>query len=150
MESQNFPWFILLKGRPFQGIILRKSKLLTDYTAERHAFARYNLPKGMPISSIIRGKACNRKLFSIKVGFSTVKCAESFAFFRTILRKEMPFRKIICDKSKLSANHTVEKHASPQDNPRKVKTYWELSGGKFEHTRKVKISLFKAYLYFYR
>ncbi len=135
MESQNFLWFILWKGMPFQGMILGKSKLLTDYTAERHAFPRYNLPKGMPFSGIIRGKACNHKLFSVEVGFSTVKCAESFVYFWTILRKEMPFRKIICDKSKLFANHTVEKHAFPQDNPRKVKTYWELSGGKFKHTR---------------
>jgi hypothetical protein len=46
----------------------------------------------------------------------------------------MPVRRIIRGKSKLYANHTVEKHAFPQDNPRKVNTYWELSGGKFKCT----------------
>ena len=45
-ESQNFPRIILRKGMPFRGIILGKSKLSADYTAERHAFPRYNPRKG--------------------------------------------------------------------------------------------------------
>jgi hypothetical protein len=37
-ESQNFPRIILRKGMTFRRIISGKSKLYTDYTAERHAF----------------------------------------------------------------------------------------------------------------
>jgi hypothetical protein len=59
---------------------------------------------------------------------------ESFYFLHTILRKGMPFRRIIRGKSKLPAYHTAKKHDFPQDNPRKVKTFRELSCGKFQYT----------------
>jgi hypothetical protein len=56
----------------------------------------------------------------------------------------MPFYWIIRGKSKLSARHTAERHAFLQDNLRKVKTFCELSCGKFQFTAEVKISLFKG------
>jgi hypothetical protein len=46
----------------------------------------------------------------------------------------MPFRRLIRGKSKLSADHTVEKHAFPQDNLRKVKTFRELACRTFQYT----------------
>jgi hypothetical protein len=63
-----------------------------------------------------------------------VKSMESFYFSHTILRKGMPFRRIIRGKSKLPAYHTAGKHAFPQDNLWKVKTFGELSCGKFRYT----------------
>jgi hypothetical protein len=41
------------------------------------------------------------------------------------------FRRMIRGKSKFPAYHTTEKHAFPQNNPRKVTTFRELSCGKF-------------------
>jgi hypothetical protein len=81
----------------------------------------------MPFRYVIRRKACNRELFCVKAGFSMVKSMESFYFSHTILQKGMPFHRIICGKSKLPAYHIAEKHAFPQDNPWKVKTFHELS-----------------------
>jgi hypothetical protein len=63
-----------------------------------------------------------------------VKFMENFYFSNTILRKGMPFRRIIRGKAKLPAYHTAEKHAFPQNNPRKVKTFRGLSSGKFQYT----------------
>jgi hypothetical protein len=91
---------------PFRGIILGKSKLSADYTAERHAFPRYN-PR----------RACNCELFCVKAGFPMVKSAESFDFPRIILQKGMPFRRVIYGKSKLSVNYPAERFSIP----RKVK-----------------------------
>ncbi len=86
---------------------------------------------------------------------------ESFYFSHTILRKVMPFRRIIRGKSKLPTYHTAEKHAFPRDNPWKVKTFCELScekfqytaesqiaRGKFQYTAEVKLHFLKAYHYF--
>jgi hypothetical protein len=42
VESLNFPRIIPRKGMPFRGIILGKSKLSADYTAERHVIANYS------------------------------------------------------------------------------------------------------------
>jgi hypothetical protein len=77
----------------------------------------------MPFHGIIRGKACDCKLFCVKAGFPMVKSAESQNFPRIILRKGMPFPRIIRGKSKLSANYPAES---------------------FSILRKVKISLFKG------
>jgi hypothetical protein len=118
----------------FPRIIRGKSELSMDYTAERHAFPGYNSQKVITFRGLYRGKACNPELFYVKAGFSMVKSMESFNFSHTILRKGMPFRMIIRGKSKLPAYHTAERHALPQDNPRKVKTFRELSCGKFQYT----------------
>ncbi len=67
-------------------------------------------------------------------GLSMVKSMESFYFSHNILRKGMPFRRIIRGKSKLPAYYTAEKHDFVQDNPRKVKIFRELSCGKFQYT----------------
>jgi hypothetical protein len=91
-----------------------------------------------------RGKACNRELFCIKAGFSRLKSMESFYFSHTILWKGMPFHRIIRGKSKLPAYHTAEKHAFPQDNPRKSKLLENYPAKSFSVPRKVKISLFKG------
>ncbi len=121
-KSQNFP-----------RIYCGKACLSADYTAERHAFLGYNSRKVKtfhPFRGIIRGKACNCELFCVKADLSMVKSMESFYFSHTILRKGMPFCRIIRRKSKLPAYYTAEKH----DFPRKVKTFRELSCGKFQYT----------------
>ncbi len=61
-----------------------------------------------------------------------------------IIGKLKIFRRIIRGKSKLPAYHTAEKHTFPQDNPRKLKTFRELSCGKFQYTAEIQISLFKS------
>jgi hypothetical protein len=40
-----------------------------------------------------------------------------------ILSKGMPFCRIICGQSKPNADHTVERHAFPLNNPQKVNTF---------------------------
>jgi hypothetical protein len=88
----------------------------------------------MPFRGEIRGKVSNRELLCVKAGMSMVKAKESFFFLHTILRKGMPFLRIIRGKSKLPAYYTAEKHDFPQDNPRKVKTFRGLTCGKFQYT----------------
>ncbi len=78
-----------------------------DYTAERHAFPGHNSRKVKTFRGLYRGKACNSKLFNINTDFPMVKFAESQNFPRIILRKCMLFRRVICGKSKLSANYLV-------------------------------------------
>jgi hypothetical protein len=107
-----------------------------DYTAERHAFPGYNSQKVKTFRGLYYGKACNRELFCVKAGFLVVKSAESFDFSRIILRKGMPFCRIIRGRSKLCANHTAERHAFPQDNPLSANYPAE----SFRILRKVKIS----------
>jgi hypothetical protein len=104
--------------------------------SENQNFQWIIIRKGMPFRGIIRGKACNLELFCVKAGIPMVKSAESFEFARIILRKGMPFRRIIHGKSKLSTNHTAERHAFPRSNPRKLKTFPELPCGKFQYTAK--------------
>jgi hypothetical protein len=113
---------------------------------ERHAFPGYNSQKVKTLHGLYHGKACLssvksverhviRDLFCIKAGSSTVKIGgKSFYFLRIILHKGMPFCRIIRRKSKLSENHTSERHAFTQDNPQKVKTFCKLSCGKFQYT----------------
>jgi hypothetical protein len=105
---------------PLRGKIREKSKLSMDYTAERHAFR-----------GLIRRKACHSTNYSES---RKAFLAESLDFLWNILQKGMPFRRIISGKSKLSANYTAERHAFPQNNPRKFKTFRELSCGKFQYT----------------
>jgi hypothetical protein len=93
-----------------------------------------NSRKVKTFRGLYRGKACICELFCVKAGFSMVKSVESFDFPRIILRKGMPFHRIILGKSKLSADHTAERHAFPQGNPRKVKTFRKLPCGKFQYT----------------
>ncbi len=133
-EGQIFPWIIPQKGLTFQGIILRKSKLSTDYTTE-----------GMPLRRIICGKACNRKLFHVKADFTMVKSAERFDFSRSKLRKGILFCRIIHGKSKLSVNHSVGKSMPfSQGDPREVKFSANYPAESFSIPRKVKISLCKG------
>jgi hypothetical protein len=88
----------------------------------------------MPFLGIIRGKACKGEFFCVKAGFPMVKSAENQNFPWIILRKGMPFRRIIRGTSKLSLDHTAERHAFPQVDPQKVKTFRELPCGKFQYT----------------
>jgi hypothetical protein len=59
--------------------------------------------------------------------------------------ESIPFRRIVSEKPKLSANHTAEKHAFPQDNPQKVKNFRELSCGKFQYIAESQNLPFKAF-----
>ncbi len=122
------------KVRTFHGLYRGKACLSGVQFSESQNFPRIIPRKGMPFRGIIRGKACNHKLFCVKAGFPMVKSAESQNFLRIILRKGMPFRRIIRGKSKLSTDHTAERHAFPQGYPRKVKTFHELPCGKFQYT----------------
>jgi hypothetical protein len=130
----------------FPRIIRRKAELSADYTVERHAFSEYNSWKVKTFCRFYRGKVCSHELFCIKAGFSMVKSMESFYFSHTILRKGMPFRRIIHGKSKLPAYYTAKKHAFLQDNPRKVKTFRESSCGKLQYSAE---SLFNKKKMFY-
>jgi hypothetical protein len=77
----------------------RRVRTFHDYVVERDAFQRYNSRK---VKTFF-------ELFCVQAGFTTVKSEESFDFPRIILRKGMSFRRIIYEKSKLSANHTAER-----------------------------------------
>ncbi len=57
--------------------------------------------RSLTFQGLYCGKACNRKLFCIKTGFSMVKSMESFYFSHTILWKGMTFHRIILGKSNL-------------------------------------------------
>jgi hypothetical protein len=53
-----------------------------------------------------------------------------FDFPLIILRKGMPYRRIVCKKKTLSLDFTMDKPAFTQNNPRKVLTFQELYPGK--------------------
>jgi hypothetical protein len=112
----------------FLRIIRGKSELSVDYTSERHAFPGLNSGKVKTFRGlyriIIRGKACDCKLFCVKEGFLS--------------------HGKIRGKSKLSAYHTPERHAFLQGNPRKVKTFRELPYGKFQYTTESQNNTFKG------
>jgi hypothetical protein len=65
--------------------------------------------KGMSFHGIIRRKACNGELFCVKGGLSLVKSTESSDFF---------------------SDYPAERHAFPQKNSQKVKTFFESYSGK--------------------
>jgi hypothetical protein len=132
-----FSWIrgdICARSLTFRGFYRGKACLSGVLFSESQNFPRIIQRRGMPIRGIICGKARNRELFCVKEGFPMVKSAESFDFPWITLRKGMPFRRVIRGKSKLSADHTAERHAFPQGNPRKVKTSRELPCGKFQYT----------------
>ncbi len=130
----DFPWVIRGKSElsadytaeryDFPGYNSREVKLSADYTRERHAFPRYNPRKGM-LSQIIqlKGRLAHDKIHG------------KFLLFAHYPAERHAFRRIIRGKSKFPAYHTTEKHAFPQNNPQKVKTFRELSCGKFQYTR---------------
>jgi hypothetical protein len=57
----------------------------------------------------------------------------------------MPSHRIVREKSKLSVNHSAEKHGFLQDNPQKVKNFHELSCGKFQYFAESQNLTFKAF-----
>jgi hypothetical protein len=85
-------------SREFGDIFVHKIGLSTDYPQKVGTF---------------------RELFCVKGDFSAVNSVECFDFPRIILRKGMPFRRIIRGNSKRSANYPAESFIII---PRKVKT----------------------------
>ncbi len=93
-------WYFVKKNHPiasmpFWGTIREKTKLSAVYFAEMHVILWIILRQG--------------RLFCGKI-------TESFDFPGIILPKSTPFRRIIRRKSKLSTDHTAERHAFLQDN----------------------------------
>ncbi len=116
----NF-WRYLWTKFYFPWIIRGKSKLSTNYTAERHAFLRYNSQKVKTFSKLFCIKAGPWKVFDILqiilqkgMPFRRKKFMESQNFPWIILQKgSRLFLRIIHEKSKLSANRPLESFSLP-------------------------------------
>jgi hypothetical protein len=122
--------------------------LSTDYLRNVRTFRKLNCKKAYGYNS--QKVKTFRGLFCVKIGFSKVKSTENFDFSRTILRKGMPFSRIIAESQNIP--RIILRKSMPFSKV--IRGKWKLSVNypveSFSILQKSQSNFLKAYHYFYR